>query len=341
MSRIDEIKELFVDHWGEDRVDFQREPYGGWSIIVWYPEVTVENEDGGTHVVKDLYFRIIVDDEGKMLNDPKAKRTTFTRAEWESRYIHSHVYPGDMNMNTWHDLCFGRGPLRTTCAELCIGYDQVEWELFVSELDAFTEVESLEGGPWSLMSKIGEGVSDSILMDPGFARRNDLDLTCFAGDYHKLIRRFILWLSDHCIDEVVVRDGVFMFKRLGYDLREWMSEEFARFYNATKDRYGITRDMLNDIATLASKVGIYWYNIGRVPSLENMNLHDEVLVFKGESKHLNFEDVGYDDTAINQCYILNIEFVNAVNHMFSALMCAVYNNATPNSLSKYLSCSVL
>lgn len=151
--RRNRVYSLFKEYFGEDRVDMQNN-----SIIVWWPEVLISNEYNESHTIKNLYAKLSVDNHGSLIGRFQLNRTEYTYSEWVSGYKHSHVprisYYED-GCKYWEDPCLGSGPIRETCCQLNLGYDEDVWRLFIFELDQYVGHESVEGVPYIRINTIG------------------------------------------------------------------------------------------------------------------------------------------------------------------------------------------
>lgn len=181
------IRDIFIDHFGEENVDFtiptlevvtmylESRPitvstlYGMFrnaSIIVKFPEVTITNENGNSVDVKNIFVNvpitIIVNSSNEndiycvMTNAFTMSRSHYTESHIISDYMHSHVngLPLKDGHEAFLSCCLGSGPIRSTISTLCAEYNLSMWELFCFELDNYVHTESLSGGPWRRMSSI-------------------------------------------------------------------------------------------------------------------------------------------------------------------------------------------
>ena len=170
MERPRRVYEIFCDYFGEDKVDIQGfrtlEQYilnGGDSIttsntflLVWFPEVTVTNENDRSVNIQDLYMKVPIDVDGSMMGSPTMNRATYPLDQFLSDYMHSHT-PGinKGSSTSFRSICTGSGPIRDTIGNLNGEFDEDLWQLFCSELEDFVQVESLSGGPYRRMEEIG------------------------------------------------------------------------------------------------------------------------------------------------------------------------------------------
>lgn len=170
MERPRRVYEIFCDYFGEDKVDMQGfrtlEQYitngggpltsSGIFLLVWFPEVTVTNENYRSVDIQDLYMKVPISTDGSMNGSPTMNRATYPLDQFLSDYLHSHT-PG-INKNSptsFQHICTGSGPIQNTIGNLNGEFDEDLWQLFCSELEDFVHVESLSGGPYRRMEKIG------------------------------------------------------------------------------------------------------------------------------------------------------------------------------------------
>lgn len=159
----DVIKEYF----GEDKVDFQQE-YARvkWEndptvppridTIVYFPTVTVTNENNNSTRVDELYVKFSMYAGGKIDGGLSMLRSKYTTSEWFSDYCHSHCNWSHTYFDRWAGCCLGRGPIQDTIFNLSNNFDLDRWGLFCFELDKYVTVESLAGVPYRRLETICE-----------------------------------------------------------------------------------------------------------------------------------------------------------------------------------------
>lgn len=145
---MDDIYKVFIHFFGEEYVD-KRDS----SIIVYFPKVEIENEEGNKHTILDLYAKI--DLYHNLFSSLTFTRTTFTTAEFYNGYIHSHTHRF-RDFPAWLSPCLGKGPLAFTTVTLSSTYDLDIWSLFCIELSNYVKVESLEGNPYVFISTLSK-----------------------------------------------------------------------------------------------------------------------------------------------------------------------------------------
>ncbi len=160
MTSIDDnankVKDILIDYFGEDRVDFFETETHVFTSIIWFPVVVITNEFGESTTARDIFVKFGITHSGKLRYNPIMARATFTKAEALSGYVHSHC-SGYLptSPNNYNGLCFGTGPINSTISSLMIEFDESLWMLFCGELDLYVKTESVSGVPYKWLSSIG------------------------------------------------------------------------------------------------------------------------------------------------------------------------------------------
>lgn len=128
-------------------------------IYIWWPNVTVTNENDKSVVIQDLYAKIEVRLDGTIPPEYigfTLNRATYPAQQFESNYLHSHIreIPKN-NFSTFMSPCLGSGPIKDTILTLKNESSEEMWMLFCEELSMYVTVESLNGGPWKHLENIG------------------------------------------------------------------------------------------------------------------------------------------------------------------------------------------
>lgn len=207
---MDDIYKVFIHFFGEEYVDKQDS-----SIIVYFPEVEIENEDGDKHTILDLYAKINL--YNNMFDYITLTRTTFTTAEYFSGYLHSHTrrfsdFPG------WLSPCLGSGPLAFTTATLSNKYDLDIWGLFCVELADYVKVESLAGHPYVYMRTISE-----------FQERRSIDLTPVYNCEFRLIGELVKFIFSKDILKYSIIDNSIVLAHDLHSLYSLINKAFFQF----------------------------------------------------------------------------------------------------------------
>lgn len=130
------------------------------AIYVYWPKVTITNENDRSIDIEDLYAKIEVDIEGRIPYENTGfmlNRTTYSKMQFLNDYMHSHIQniPKD-NFTKFMKPCLGTGPINETIATLKNSNDSTMWMLFCQELSLYVTVESLRGVPWHKLETVGE-----------------------------------------------------------------------------------------------------------------------------------------------------------------------------------------
>lgn len=128
---------------------------GDWYIfIIRFPHITITSESGATHEIKNLFLKFRMTKDLKLRQDIQGLRTSFTIAEWNSNYSHSHLSGRSLN---WNRFCTGSGPINQSMAILMGGYNEIEFQLFSMHINSYVRYESIEGTPYNYIRNITAG----------------------------------------------------------------------------------------------------------------------------------------------------------------------------------------
>lgn len=122
-------------------------------ITIHFPEVTITNEFSKSIVIQDLFSRVKVTGMGHMYDGIYFHRATYPKSQFMANYIHSHI-SGIYTDYVFQESCLGNGPIRDTKNFLRSTYEEGMWGIFCLELDKYTQVESLQGGPYKRMEVV-------------------------------------------------------------------------------------------------------------------------------------------------------------------------------------------
>lgn len=131
-------------------------------ILVYWPIVRVTNENDRYVIIYDLYAKVNLDYQGFIPTEKLGftlNRATYPLEQWQSDYLHSHISGiPKINLAQFKGPCLGTGPIIRVIdslrANLCEGFDEVQWMLFCQELSQYVQVESLEGRPYKYLEYI-------------------------------------------------------------------------------------------------------------------------------------------------------------------------------------------
>ena len=218
----------------DDRISVLQSYFGKPDIMVYWPEVTITNENDRSIDIKDLYAQITIDYNGRIPYEYrgfKLSRARYSVEQFTSRYVHSHLPSLDSNHPEYFESpCLGTGPIGGTIATLKNGFDEAIWMLFCQELSLYVTVESLRGGPYRKLEEIGSSTEDTSYK---------LGL-CFNEGLKSLvidnfIKDFVKYYIEHGHLAVSFVNGQFVLGMQTYDAVIDMSNSFIDYFNSLKD----------------------------------------------------------------------------------------------------------
>lgn len=320
-----EVYDIFKEYYGEERVDIQGLPkyisncedYSNLLnifILVYFPEVTVTNENDRSTVINDLYVKICINEKGRLKNKFLFNRATYSTQEWGNNYMHSHAYSiYKSNPDIFSEVCTGSGPINATMSTLRTSSKKDIWELFCLELDRFTQVESLSGGPYHRLENLGNNTKTinlgtyTINIEPtiqecfnSFNLNSSINLNYFLNYLFKSnVIKFAFKYNSYCLgmsekDFIIKVSNCFI---------EWYNKN--EFYNIHNTDYLISHNILlqckiNDKGKLVGKDSRTAIN-SRHP------ISRKVCTFKGKDVLLN---IYVSKNNENFILILNTEFLS-------------------------------
>ena len=146
-----------------------REVFKGFHLylVLRYPEVEMTNSNNDRHTIKDLFvtFKILESElsgNSLYLDRPKGTRAFQTYEEWFSGFHHSHLHANqcDSYRNAlWLDsFCLGSNEVVHQLNSLTEEWSSEMFELLMLTMNTMIGWESIEGTPYTYMSKIGSGL---------------------------------------------------------------------------------------------------------------------------------------------------------------------------------------
>ena len=127
-------------------------------ILVYWPEVTVTNENNRSIKIWDLYAKVTLTMDGTIPYEYtfQLNRSKYNNAQFGCSYLHSHICEIPKgHFRDFQNPCLGNGPLNHTIETLHNENDDIQWMLFCQELALYVTVESLAGGPYIKMEYVG------------------------------------------------------------------------------------------------------------------------------------------------------------------------------------------
>lgn len=223
---LQKVVDILVDYYGEDRVDLQ----GTGAILIYFPHVTVTNENNRSIDITELYARILVDELGKLSGTFTLNRAEYSVDQWHSNYMHSHINGIQKDsLSTFKTPCLGAGPIQYTCATLNGEFDEDIWRLFALELDKYVHTESLAGVPYKYLERVtSPGISPSsrtLSIMESIWRPTDCQNT------PTLLLGFLPFLIEKRPFRFGFNNGKYFIADSPYDIVVRMSNLFIEWYN--------------------------------------------------------------------------------------------------------------
>ena len=212
------------------------------SIFIKFPHVKIENEEGNSLDIEDLFAKINIDSKGCIIGTFTLCRTTYDRRQWAVNYMHSHTkairraeYYEEEELNTYfgHNIgfripCLGTGPIKYTILTLSQDNDADIWNLFCLELSRYVKNESLKGGPYHRLDTITKQNLTKYSLENFDSTVCDLlnnYLKSFL--YSDLLKDIYLRLEKH----LIINNGYIDYNFSPLDYLLYFSKAFIDFYN--------------------------------------------------------------------------------------------------------------
>lgn len=296
-QRVADVYGIFQNFFGEQSVDLQGDGGGDFAIMVWWPTVTVTNDNSKSVIIKDLYAKIVITSEGRIPYESsgfKLSRTTFSNDQWASGYLHSHIprlYRQEVPC--FYNPCLGRGPIRNTIMDLKNEYEEAVWMLFCQELALYVTVESLAGGPYIKMEEIG--ASKELKNFKGFTEVDSISYFKRSSNssdliFDDMIKEFTLWYLQHGHLKFNYSEERFRCGLSYYDFIIDISNSFIEWFNLFGNRSALQSLYVSEIIIKAKVAQGKFYKSSTVDLVNTSDIEGRpVLTFKGEIKSLHIE----------------------------------------------------
>lgn len=284
-SPIEKIVDILADYYGEDKVDIYPHDADKSRILIYFPRVTVTNENNRSTEITELYVMLSIDNNGLLIGSFLLNRSEYSTNEWASDYMHSHVCGiNKANLSEFSHPCLGSGPIRGTCCSLNTAFDEDLWRLFSLELDRYVHTESIVGVPYRYLERINKPSYTIMYYNKHtWIKPENMDSGVF--------RRFIPYL-------IRKRPFSFGFNRRYYIADSYnnmivkMSNTFIEWYNSLPDseKGTIKTDMLSSGALIVCKIenGNIFIDSSRTSDLIYRHaIGMELFRFKGKPVKLN------------------------------------------------------
>lgn len=204
-------------------------------VAIYFKESTLTNERGDKHTIYDSYLLLALTPHCTVY-DISFLRGKLTPQEIEINYYHSHVHIS--NIGEFGQCCFGLSPLYESFMKLKskpdLEKDTVLIKMFLMQLEQFMEIESLDGGPYVLISRLNE---TQRLQESNITKMLKLPTTLINFTYyltsHNDSLRFISTLND--FGKTVITCGL-TFQEKVHSLTN-LFIDFCKDQKLTKEEY--------------------------------------------------------------------------------------------------------
>ena len=261
-------------------------------IYIWWPEVTITNENDKSIKIQDLYAKIEITTEGRIPYENVGfllNRATYSKVQFCSDYLHSHIQNiPKTDFTIFMPPCLGRGPIRETINTLKNGYDEITWMLFCHELSMYVTVESLTGVPWNKLENVGYS------REPYYNKYNDgYSKDAFVNFFSdNILKNFITYYIQNGHLSISYKEETFI---SGMTYQEFMidiSNSFIDFYNTVlRNTQENVQNCLNNniLIPINVKDGKFYLKTGRRNRNTNIDIYQNkhVLFFKGNDIRTN------------------------------------------------------
>jgi hypothetical protein len=191
--------------------------YPRLTVVIHYPELKVTNKLNRSIHITDMYVQFHITQQGDIHNKGLlGRRGSFTELQLEKNYSHSHL-PSSATVG-FTNFCLGSGTDITM--SMMMLYEQVlnknkeevpnVFNLFLLNLKAYLQYESLEGGPYIRMSTLTDNaiVKSSIIELINLAKyiARNFDNNYFCDLIDGLVKENAIFLIN---DELVFKDDYF------------------------------------------------------------------------------------------------------------------------------------
>lgn len=292
------------------------------DIVVHFPKITIRNEKEQEHTIYDLFSQTSFNGRGQFVKGPLFKRASYTSAELQVDYMHSHV-PGIGHPNEWMECCLGSGPINTTITTLRLDPTWENWLLYTVQLDQYVQVESLSGVPYRRIESTFLNSRDRV-SSYDFAllsRDNILNMGISVKDFEEFISYLLANLSTYDIRMSYIKYPSWNMNVLETTIT--LSRAFRDWYNAGHIELTF-QDLCSRRILVPCIVEGDTIVSGSSPgNLNSGKIGTEVIIFKDRLYTVNIipEEIGGSNTRL----LLSQSFVTQIIHYL--LLVLIYVNS--------------
>ena len=237
-----QVKDYFIN---VSKLSYFKEKIG-INIILHYPVINIKNRDNLTHVIRDLYVKLIIPCFREKLIDLDGLRTTLTKNEFVKGYAHSHLPSNSYKItNTsevedkWSNFCVGSSELGCCHQTDVLNTDKMKILQFFFLLQAYLEYESIEGVPYIKLENC-RNLSDLVKFNFDNSQYNYIKLKKPPIKLNKELKivnkeEVEEWLIENKVDKIATKIEGKYYSVLSKDriefLKESNNQEVFKFRN--------------------------------------------------------------------------------------------------------------
>ena len=259
-------------------------------ILVHFPHVRVTNEHDRFVDINHLWAKIKIQINGTMDGSFTLNRSEYQAVHFMSNYLHSHIFTiPKSDFTKFQRPCTGSGPINSTMSSLSREFDSDLWQLFCLELSKFVTVESLKGGPYNYLEKIGVNNMDIGISSFTVFKVPGSPFTRNRGKLKKFVEYFVQ--GNHLKFNYV--NGSYSIGMSFIEFIVLISNEFIKWYNEQfNDKKEVTSfEVLKKSCVVRECIisnGKIYYNNNRY-NTDNLTSYigKKVCTFKGKEITLN------------------------------------------------------
>lgn len=325
-----------------------------YNIYVWWPKVTITNENSRSVNIQDLYAKITInlkgfiplEQHGFLLN-----RATYSSIQFNSDYMHSHIHniPID-DFTEFKQPCLGKGPIVYTINSLKVDPDEALWMLFCEELSRYVTVESLTGVPYKHLEQIGNIIPLSYY-DRFYPAPHDtadtLHSYCFrhhtASPYYLnknlirgILKDFLSYYLQHGHFIFSFKNRAFTCGMSYYDYMIDVSNCFIQYYNENLKESPSKISFLYDQSLILKALVINRKFNGlsrRYRDASNINTYQGRQVLRFKDKDIKLRIFQEEDSPVQETTIINWQIAMYVLDSILKIINFRYQNEYNRALS--------
>lgn len=291
-----------------------------FTIIIYRPEVVIQNEREETHTIKDLYIKLAFNNLMLSIEGVRMNRSTYSYIEACRGYIHSHCHCNPDLSGTFRTCCLGKTALSTVISTMKSMWEPGFTETLPVLLDQYIHVESVSGGPYQYMADLNIKKSDRLIYTQD---QDTSNIFVNIPDIEYLVKTFL------------VSGNIKLAECNGRVKLSYMPEELAvilsdlaedcpwdiPLYRGFQDSFGY----------------IYMYNISEITDI---GPYTERILFKFKDEPVRLHVEPKDDTIFNPRYFIQPKVYSVFVDIVESLLTAyaekyTSEHAIPEKYRKY------